>query len=315
MNRLSKQFGKILLFLFLLSFFSFMIIKLAPGDPVMNILGTQDLAASNQDIEQLREKLGLNKPMLVQYYDWLKNVVQFNLGNSIITGKSVTSQIGHSFLNTVILALGSTLVMLVISIPLGVVSAFYRNGVVDKVIKLLNAVGASIPGFWLGFLLVDIFATKLNLLPSMGIGEIKHIVLPSLTLGITMAPPYVRLLKASLVENMEQDFVRAAYARGITKKRIFFFHIFRKSLIPFITLFGMSIGSFMGGTVVIEVLFSYPGLGKLAIDSITARDYSIIQGFILFTGLIVFLINVIVDMLYHHIDPSISAKEVEAVEV
>ncbi|MBC2397226.1 nickel ABC transporter permease [Clostridium tetanomorphum] len=310
-----KKFGNVLLFIFLLSFFSFIILKLAPGDPVMNILGTQELAATEQDVAQMREQLGLNKPIIIQYYDWLKKVIHLDLGNSIITGKSVISQIGKAFPYTFILALSCIIVMLIITIPLGVASAFYRNGIINKISELFNIIGSSIPGFWLGFILVDIFAIRLNLLPSMGIGGIKHIILPALTLGISMAPPYVRLLKTSLIESMDQDFIRAAHAKGVLKGRIFFFHILRRSLIPLLTLFGMSMGSLMGGTVVIEVLFSYPGLGKLAIESITNRDYPMIQGFILFIGMIVFIINLTVDILYRFIDPSIAIKEAEQVEV
>lgn len=315
MYGISKRLAKVLVFFFLLSFFSFMILKLAPGDPVMNILGTQEVAVSNQDVEQLREQLGLNKLMVIQYCDWLKKVIHLDFGNSLITGKSVASGIGKAFPRTLLLALSSITVMLLIAVPLGVGSAFYRDGVINKISKIFNLIGSSIPGFWLGFILVDIFAIKLNLLPSMGVGGLKHLILPSLTLGISMAPPYVRLLKTSIIESMEQDFIQSAKARGVLRIRIFFFHVLRKSLIPVLTLFGMSMGSLMGGTVVIEVLFSYPGLGKLAIEAITNRDYSMIQGFILFTGMLVFVINLIVDVLHRFIDPSIAIKEAEQIEI
>lgn len=315
MHKTGSRLAKVVVFFFLLSFFSFIVLKLAPGDPVMNILGTQEIAASNQDVEQLREQLGLNNPMIIQYYDWLKKVICLDFGNSLITGKSVASEIGKAFPYTLVLALSSITVMLLISVPLGVGSAFYSNGVINKISEIFNLIGSSIPGFWLGFILVDIFAIKLNLLPSMGIGGISHLILPSLTLGISIAPPYIRLLKTSIVESLEQDFIRAAKARGVLKGRIFFFHVLRKSLIPVIALFGMSMGSLMGGTVIIEVLFSYPGLGKLAIEAITYRDYSMIQGFILFTGMIVFVINLIIDVLQRFIDPSIAIKEVEQLEI
>lgn len=310
-----KKFGNVLLFFFLLSFFSFMLLKLAPGDPVLNILGTQELTATEQDVEQMRQQLGFNKPLLIQYYDWLSKVIHLDFGKSIITGKSVISQIEKAFPCTLILSLSCIIVMLIIAVPLGILSAFYRGGIADKISELFNIVGSSIPGFWLGFILVDVFAIKLNLLPSMGIGGIRHIILPALTLGISLAPPYVRLLKTSLIESMNQDFVTAAQARGVPTRRIFCFHVLRKSLIPVITLFGMSMGSLMGGTVVIEVLFSYPGLGKLAIEAITNRDYPMIQGFILFIGMVVFLINLTIDMLYRIIDPSTAIKEAEQVEV
>ncbi|WP_099189462.1 nickel ABC transporter permease [Tepidibacter mesophilus] len=315
MKNFTRQLFKVLLFFLLLSFFSFIIVKLAPGDPVMSMLRVDDIATSKKDIEQLRETMGLNRPLMIQYIIWLKQVIKLDFGNSVMTGKSVVSGIVEAFPSTLILAMTSLIVMSIIAVPLGIASAFYRNGFINKISELFNLIGSSVPGFWLGFILVDIFAIKLKLLPSMGIGGVKHLILPAITLGISMAPPYIKLLKNSLIDSMEQDFIRAARARGVSDKRIFFLHILRNSLIPVITVFGLSMGSLMGGTVVIEVLFSYPGLGKLAIDSIVKRDYAMVQGFILFIGGIVFVINVIVDISYRFIDPSISIKEGDNFEI
>lgn len=308
MKSVGRQLFKIFLFLFLLSFFSFVIVKLAPGDPVMTMLRVDDIAASKQDIEQLREEMGLNKPLVVQYGMWLNKAVQLDFGNSVMTSKPVISEIKKAIPSTVILASSSLLVMLLIAFPIGIGSAFYRNSLINKIGDAFNLIGSSMPAFWLGYILVDIFAIRLKLFPSMGIGGIEHIILPSITLGIAMAPPYVKLLKTSLIDSMGQEFVRAARARGITEGRIFIFHVLRNSLIPIITVFGLSMGSLMGGTVIIEVLFSYSGLGKLAIDAIIKRDYNVIQAFILFIGSFVFIINLLVDISYRVIDPSIAIK-------
>lgn len=308
MHLFGRQLVKIFLFLFLLSFFSFMVVKLAPGDPIMNMLHIDDIAASKEDIQKLKEELGFNKPLIVQYSIWLNKAVQLDFGNSVMTGKPVLSEIKKAIPSTVILTLTSLLVMLLIAIPLGISSALYKNSFMDKISNVFNIVGASVPAFWLGYILVDIFSIRLKLLPSMGTGGIKHIILPAVTLGIAMAPPYVKLLKNSLVDSMGQEFIRAARARGITEGRIFIFHVLRNSLIPIVTVFGLSIGSLMGGTVIIEVVFSYSGLGKLAIDAIVKRDYNVIQAFILFIGSVVFIVNLLIDMSYKIIDPSIAIK-------
>lgn len=311
MKVLGKQVFKIFLFLFLLSFFSFIIVKLAPGDPVMTMLRVDDIAASKQDIQNLREEMGLNKPLIVQYGMWLNSAIQLDFGNSVMTSKPVISEIKKAIPSTVILASSSLLVMILIAVPIGIGSAFYRNSLIEKIGNAFNLIGSSMPAFWLGYILVDIFAIRLKLFPSMGIGRIKHLILPSITLGIAMAPPYVKLLKTSLIDSMGQEFIRAARARGITEIRILIFHVLRNSLIPIITVFGLSMGSLMGGTVIIEVLFSYSGLGKLAIEAIIKRDYNVIQAFILFIGCFVFIINLLIDISYRVIDPSIAIKEGE----
>lgn len=315
MKKFARQFINVLVFFFLLSFFSFVIVKLAPGDPAASVLGVDDIAVSKQDIEKVREEMGFNKPIIVQYRYWLKKVIHLDFGNSLITGKPVVSEIKEAFPATLILALNSILIMFIIAIPLGTASAFYENSVIDKISSVFNIIVSSIPVFWLGFILVDIFSIKHNLLPSMGMGGFSHIILPSLSLGITMAPRYVKLIKTSLIESMGKDYIRAAKARGVINSRIFFFHILRNSLIPIITVFGLGFGTLMGGTLIVEVLFSYPGIGKLAIDAILKRDYAMIQAFILFVGVFIFAINLIVDILYKVIDPSIGIKEVDSYEI
>lgn len=311
MNQLSKKVFETLLFFLILTFISFLVVKLAPGDPVRNILGVDDLTATAEQIEALREELGLNKPIIVQYGMWLGRLVQLDLGQSVMTHKSVVSEIASAFPATLILTFSSLFVMLLMALPLGILAALYRDSFIDKFANGFSLFGTSIPGFWLGLIIIDLFAVRLKLFPAMGIGGISHLVLPSLTLGISMAPPYIRLLRASIIESKQKDFVRAARARGIDEKSIFFFHIFRDSLLPVVTVFGVSLGSLLGGTVITEVIFGYPGLGKLAIEAIVKRDYAVIQGFILFMGVMVFIINTLLDRSYRWINPAIVIKEVE----
>ncbi|RAK22042.1 peptide/nickel transport system permease protein [Anoxybacillus vitaminiphilus] len=306
-----KRMMEFLLFFLLLSFVSFVFIKLAPGDPVKQMLRVDEVAVTKEQIESLREELKLNEPLYVQYWYWLKRFFQFDLGHSYMTKKPVFDELLSRFPATVMLTCTSLMVMVFISAPLGTLSALYKNKWIDHASRLFALVGSSIPSFWLGLILMDLFAVKLNLLPSMGKGTWKHLILPSLTLGIAMSAAYVRLLRSSLLESFHKDYVKAARSRGISEKRIFFFHVFRHSLIPVITIFGMSLGSLISGTVVIEVLFSYPGIGKLIVDAIVRRDYPVIQGYVLFISLLIVMINIFIDICYRYLNPEIRLKGVE----
>ncbi|MEC1260412.1 ABC transporter permease [Bacillus swezeyi] len=309
MKQISKRLFELILFLFLLSFISFVFMKAAPGDPVKQMLRVDDVAVTDEQIEEFREELGFNKPIYIQYWNWFKRFFQFDFGHSYTTGEPVIDELSRKFPATLLLTGTSLLVMLLISVPIGTLSALYQDRWIDHIGRLLALIGAALPSFWLGFILIDLFSVRLKWLPSMGAGTFKHLILPSLTLGIAMSGVYVRLVRSSLIESLGQDFVRSARARGISETRIFLFHAFRHCLVPVITIFGVSLGSLLGGTVIIEVLFAYPGVGKLVIDAIIQRDYPIIQGYILFMGVTVVLINLLVDLSYQYLNPEIRLKE------
>ncbi|WP_307891913.1 nickel ABC transporter permease [Bacillus swezeyi] len=309
MKQISKRLFELILFLFLLSFISFVFMKAAPGDPVKQMLRVDDVAVTDEQIEEFREELGFNKPIYIQYWNWFKRFFQFDFGHSYTTGEPVIDELSRKFPATLLLTGTSLLVMLLISVPIGTLSALYQDRWIDHIGRLLALIGAALPSFWLGFILIDLFSVRLKWLPSMGAGTFKHLILPSLTLGIAMSGVYVRLVRSSLIESLGQDFVRSARARGISETRIFLFHAFRHCLVPVITIFGVSLGSLLGGTVIIEVLFAYPGVGKFVIDAIIQRDYPIIQGYILFMGVTVVLINLLVDLSYQYLNPEIRLKE------
>ncbi|WP_426621062.1 nickel ABC transporter permease [Bacillus licheniformis] len=309
MKQISKRLFELVLFLFLLSFISFVFMKAAPGDPVKQMLRVDDVAVTDEQIEAFREELGLDKPVYIQYWNWFKRFFQFDLGKSYTTHEPVIDELSRKFPATLLLTGASLLVMLLIAVPVGTLSALYRDRWIDHLSRLLALVGAALPSFWLGLILIDLFSVRLNWLPLMGAGTFKHLILPSLTLGIAMSGVYVRLVRSSLIESLGQDFIRSARARGISEARIFFFHAFRHCLVPVITIFGVSLGSLLGGTVIIEVLFAYPGVGKLVVDAIVQRDYPIIQGYILFMGIAVVLINLLVDLSYRYLNPEIRLKE------
>jgi peptide/nickel transport system permease protein len=311
MIQITKRLIEFMLFLLLLSFISFIFIKLAPGDPVKRMLQVDEVFVTKEQIEALRDELKFHEPLYIQYWYWLKRFFQFDLGYSYITKQPVLSELLSRFPATMMLTCASLIVMILISIPLGTLSALYKNKWVDHMSRLFALVGSSIPSFWLGLLFIELFAVKLGILPSMGKGTVKHLILPSFTLGIAMSAVYVRLLRSSLLESWNEDYVKAARARGISEKRIFLFHVFRRALIPVVTIFGMSLGSLISGTVVVEVLFSYPGIGKMVVDAMIRRDYPVIQGYVLFITILIVMINIFVDVCCRYLNPEIRLKGVE----
>lgn len=308
---IAGKFFEVLLFILFLTFLSFLFVRLAPGDPVLTILNVDELSVSQEQVEKLREDMGFNKPLLAQYGLWLMKFIQLDLGTSYVTGQPVMEMILNSLPATIELSLGSLFIMLTVSIPLGSLSALYRNSWVDQVSRTLSILGAAVPSFWLGLILIDLFGVRFSWFPTMGRDGFASMVLPSLTLGLAISSVYVRLLRSSLLDSLSQEFVRSARARGLSERRIFMLHAFRHSLPPVITVFGVSLGSLIGGVVVIEVLFAYPGIGKLVIDAIRQRDYPIIQGYILIMAIIVFIVNTCVDLSYRYLNPELKLKERE----
>lgn len=309
LQSIAKKFLTLILFFLILSFVSFCLLKLVPGDPVRSILRVDDVAVSNQQIADMRSQLGLDQPLPVQYGKWLVQLLQLDFGQSYLTHRPVLTEFIEKLPYTLLLTGGSLFIMLLIALPLGTMSALYRNRWIDSASRVFALIGSSIPSFWLGLLFIEWFAVKLRIFPSMGDGTVFHLVLPSLTLGLAMAAVYVRMIRASLIESSGQDFIKAAQARGISPVRIFFRHMFRHSLIPLITVFSESIGSLLGGTVVIEVLFAYPGLGKWIVDAIAARDYPIIQGYTIFMAIFIICLNILVELSYRWVNPEIALKE------
>ncbi|KKI93188.1 nickel transporter permease NikB [Bacillus sp. SA1-12] len=306
---LVRKFLEVFFFMVFLTFVSFLFIRLAPGDPVLTILNVDELSVSQEQVEALREEMGFNKPLLVQYGHWLLAFFQLDFGQSYVTGQPVMEMILTGLPATVELAIGSLIVMLAVSIPLGSLSALYRNSWIDQMSRILSIIGAAIPSFWLGLILIDLFGVRFNWFPTMGRDGFVSLVLPSLTLGLAISSVYVRLLRSSLLDSLSQEFIRAGRARGLSEMRIFFVHAFRHSLPPVITVFGVSLGSLIGGVVVIEVLFAYPGIGKLVVDAIRQRDYPLIQGYIFIMAIVVFIVNTCVDLSYRYLNPEMKLKE------
>lgn len=288
-----------------ISFITFALVMLSPGDPVRQMIaGNEDIMVSQAEIEALRHELGLDKPFFFQYLDWLGRAVQGNFGFSYMVKRPVVEELMHTLPATVILAAASTVFMLVVAIPAGIYSAVKRNSVFDYVVRGLTFIGVSIPNFWMGLMLLWVFGLKLGLVPIVG-GRVslETLILPALTLGVVMASKYARQVRATVLEELNQDYVVGARARGMSESHILWKEVLPNAMLPLITLLGLSFGNLLGGAAVVEIVFSWPGLGYLAVQSIIYRDFQLVQGIVLWIALMYMVINLIVDLSYNHLDP------------
>jgi len=306
---LLTRFIEVAVFLLLVTFVSFLFARLAPGDPVLSILRVDDVSVTAAQVEELREDMGFNEPLLVQYGEWFVDFVKLDFGNSYLTNQPVLEMLVSGLPATLELTAGALVVMVVIALPLGSLAALYRGSWIDHVSRWFSLVGAAVPSFWLGLLLIDLFGVRLNVLPTMGRDGFVSMLLPSATLGLAITSVYVRLLRSSLIDSLSNEYIKAARSRGISEIRIFFTHALRAALPPVITVFGVSLGSLIGGVVVIEVIFAYPGIGKMVVEAIRSRDYPVIQGYLFIMAILVFVVNSLVDLSYRYLNPEIRLKE------
>lgn len=288
------------------SILTFGLSQLIPGDPAELLLREMGMEATREEVEILREQLGLNDPFIVQYGKWAKNALRGDLGRSFRTGGDVTREIAVRLPATMELTLGGLVVMTALALPIGILSAIYKNTWVDHFSRLFAFFGASIPSFWLGLMLIYFFSVKFTIFPVMGRGTLMHLFLPSFTLGVGMATTYARLIRASMLEVLGQDFILAARSRGLKENIVIINNALRNALIPVVTAFGMSFGHLLGGTVIVENIFAWPGVGKFLVECIFNRDYPVIQGYVILMATIFVFSNLIVDISYRLLDPRIS---------
>ena len=304
-KQILARLGQIVVVLLGISFITFALVMLAPGDVVRQMIaGNEDIIVSQAEIDALRAELGLDKPFFVQYLDWLGRALQGNLGFSYMVKKPVVEELFECLPGTVILSLASLFLMMIVSVPAGIYSAVKRGGVVDNIVRGFTFMGVSMPGFWVGLMLLWIFGLKLDLLPIVG-GEIAldTLILPASTLAIAMASKYTRQVRTAILEELHQDYVVGARARGMTESNILWKEVLPNALLPLITLLGLSLGNLLGGAAVIEMVFQWPGLGRLAIEAITYRDFQLVQGVVVWIALMYMVINLLVDLSYNHLDP------------
>ena len=308
----------------------FFMVRAIPGDPAQIILGQQ---ATQEQVQQLRVHMGLDKPVIVQYALFLKDAVTGNLGESIATGRPVTTELLVRFPATLELTAFAMLVAILVGVPVGVISAVKQYSILDKVTSVIALAGISMPIFWLAMILIVIFGVKLELLPfpgrlSSGLSiqaftglvlvdsllsgnfagfwdGLKHLIMPALALGTIPMAVVMRMTRSSMLEVMNEDYVRTARAKGVVPWRVVFKHALRNAMLPTVTVIGLQVGLLMGGAIVTETIFSWPGVGQIAYESINRRDYAMIQGVVLYGALLFVLVNLLVDILYAVLDPRV----------
>ncbi|MEO1091369.1 MAG: nickel ABC transporter permease [Pseudomonadota bacterium] len=296
--------------LFGISLISFLLVHLVPGDPIVAMIG---LEATDEAIDALRAKYGLDRPLWEQYTTWIGSVLQGDLGRSIQTGRPVAGMLLEALGPTIQLAVSAMAIALLIAIPAGVISAVRKNSVLDFGASFVALCGLSIPSFWLGVMLILTFSITLPIFPSSGrvpffedpFGNLATLALPAVTLGASLAAATMRMTRSAMLEVLSQDYVRTAWSKGLSPWRVIMHHGFRTALMPVVTLLGIQMGQVLGGVVITETVFSWPGIGKLTVDAIFARDYPIVQGAVLLTATIFVLINLATDLVYALLDPRV----------
>ena len=287
-----------------ISFLTFCLTYLAPGDPAMMLLESGDRIVSQQELDEVRAELGLDKPFWVRYADWAINAAQGDLGMSYSAKIPVVDRMLESLPGTLMLAAASTILIILYAVPAGIISAINQNKKIDYILRSLSFVGVSMPTFWLGLILIYIFGLKLGLVPIASSKiSFSGVILPATTMAVVVGSKYMRQVRLVILEEMQKDYVIGARSRGIAEWKILFGHILPNALLPLITLLGVLVGYLLGGVTVIEMVFAWPGLGNMAVYAFTMRDYPLVQGFVLWVAVGFMIINALVDVSYRLLDP------------
>lgn len=303
-RKISYRLAHIFLVLLGVSFLSFLLMYVSPGDPVRAMYAVSGSIPSEEVLEQTREELGLNDPFFIQYGNWISNCLRGDFGTSYSKGEAVATLLMERVMPTIQLALLSLVIMILVAVPIGVYSALRQNSILDYLLRGTTFISISMPNFWVGLLLLYVVAMKLGWLPVVSNQmNFQRLILPAVTLAIAMAGKYARQVRAAILEELRQDYVAGARARGLSERCVLWCHVLPNAVLPLITMLGLSLGSLLGGTAVAEVIFSYPALGSLAISAITSRDYPLIQGYVLWIALIYMAVNLVVDLSYNRLDP------------
>lgn len=289
-----------------ITFLSFALMRLAGGDAVTYMYDNAGAAVSQEIIDEAKAQYGLDKPFLVQYLNWLKGMAAGDMGISYVSKRDVWVTLMSKLPATLLLMASSVLVTLLISVPLGTLAAVKQNRWADYVIRVLSFMGNSMPGFFAAVVLIWFFCIKLGWFPVITSEDtLKSLVLPTLTLAISMASKYTRQIRAAVLEELNQDYVVGAYARGVKYRVILWKNVMRSTLLTILTLLSLSIGSLLGGTTIVETIFMWDGVGKMAVDAINMRDYPIVQAYVVWMAVIYMLLNLFTDLLYHYLDPRV----------
>lgn len=289
-----------------ITFLSFAMMRVAGSDAVTELYTNRGTEVSQEIIDARRAELGLDKPFLIQYFSWLGGMLTGDMGQSYVSGADVFSTFLSKLPATLLLTGLSIALTVIISIPLGIFSAMKQDRIPDLLLRFCSFIGNALPNFFVAMLFMQLFSIKLKLLPVISDGvNLKSALLPALTLAVSMSAKYMRQVRATVLEEWNKDYVQGAMARGIRKKIILWKNVMKSSMLTIVTLLALSIGSLLGGTAIIESIFMWDGVGKLAVDAITMRDYPFIQAYVVWMAVIYVLVNLITDLMYHQLDPRI----------
>ncbi|TDQ36546.1 ABC transporter permease [Aureibacillus halotolerans] len=297
--------------LFVVAVIVFLVTRLIPGDPASVMLGPQ---ATVEDIEQMRITLGLDQPILQQFISYIGDLLTGNLGTSIYYKEPVTALILERFPNTIVLSVCALFIALIVGIPAGIISATRQRSWLDYSVMVVSLLGVSMPVFWLGVMLVLFFSVQLGWFPSTGMGSmedglwsyVSHLILPSVTLATIPMATFARITRSAMLEVVSQDYIKTARAKGLKERYVIGKHAFKNALTPLLTVMGMQISLMLGGAVLTETIFSWPGMGRLVVDAIDKRDFMVVQGTVMFIAIIFVVINLIVDLLYKVVNPKVN---------
>ena len=309
-KNVGRRLLQIVIVLIGISFFTFGLTYLSPGDPAEIMLTECGNVPTPELLAKTRAELGLDKPFLVQYGTWLKGVVTGDMGTSYSMKVPVVEKLVSCFWPTFELALASLVIMVLVSVPLGILSAVYQNKWVDYPVRGLTFFGVSIPNFWIGLILLSVFGVTLRWVSvSGGSTDFKSLILPAVTLAIAMSAKYTRQVRIAVLEELNQDYVTGARMRGIKESTILWKHVLPNAMLPLVTLLGLSLGSLLGGTAVVEIIYNWPGMGSMAVKAISCRDYPLVQGYVLWIALLYMGINLLVDLSYNRLDPRLKEEQ------
>ncbi len=304
-----KRIMSIIPVFLLATFLTSGMIHLSPVDPAEAYLTAAHIQPTDEILAQKRHEFGLDEPFLIQYVNSIIKICQLDFGISYVSNKPVWDEVTYRMPATIQLALGSILIAVFVSVPLGFLAGVKKNSLIDHFSRFLSFLGASIPSFWLGYIFIFFFSVKLDLFPVEGIGTWQHLVLPSITLALPLIAMYTRLLRASVLENLQEPYVLFARTRGIKEKTIMAKHVLRIAISPMITGLGMNLGKLLTGTIIVEAVFSWPGFGRYFIEAIFNRDIPVIQCYVLIAASLFIISSLFVDLIQMCIDPRISRKE------
>lgn len=288
-----------------ITFLSFLLSWLSPGDAAERMLKKSGMMVTEEQLEAKREELGIDQPLLVQYKNWLVKLCKGDLGTSYKSKKEVVQELAKNLPYTAALTAVAMILVILISLPVGILCAQHRNGLFDNIWRGVTYLFSSLPSFFVALLLMYVLALKLGLLPVIATRNWKGILMPALVLALTLSAWYIRQVRAIVLKELSKEYIDGLKSRGISRRKILFGHVLKNSMLPLVTLFGISIGNMMGGTTIVESIFSWPGVGKMAVDAINYRDYPVIQGYVVWMALIFLVINFAVDASYQFFDPRV----------